>query len=112
MRKPTIAELREKSLQRFNNDYIHNMNVARTIINSYYRLEALSTRNANNDTEKNQGKKWYIEDENKEIKMAERLEKMLAPYGLILAQPGCYEIAKNVGNTTAIRIVYDSYFYD
>lgn len=109
----TIAEKRAKALRRFNEDYIHDIDVARKIVNIYYRLVALEYRNLEHDTEENQSKIWFKNDLEKESRMYDRLNKLLEPYNLHLSQAWCHvNICKYVGNSGGVSPVLDTYFYD
>lgn len=89
MRTLTIAQRREMQLIKFSENYIHDIEKARKIVNSYYRYIALESRVDELDTEENQEKRWYKNLCEKENRWYSRLSDYLKPYGLCLFRPWC-----------------------
>lgn len=83
MRQLTIAQRRERALNRFNEEHIHDEEAARKIINSFYRLSGLSERvfYRQND-EKLYNSRYTLSLEEKEDRWISRLNGYLKPYGL------------------------------
>lgn len=81
----SVSDIRRRSLIAFNEAYIHNLDKASYIINSYYRLCGLS------DTLLYRDNDAYLHDKpytarlhDKEDRWVIRLNKALKPYGLTL----------------------------
>lgn len=85
MRKLTIAQLREKALERFNNDYINDMTKAANLVNRFYRLSAMEDRllYLTND-ESTHNARYTIELSEKATKSLDRLREDLKAYGLTI----------------------------
>lgn len=81
----TIADIRYNSLNRFNEAYIHDINKASYIINSYYRLCGLSNRLLilDND-ERTYNTRYTTNLHAREDRHINRLNEALKPYGLCL----------------------------
>ena len=85
MAKMTIAQLREKALDRFNNDYINDFDKARNFVNRFYRLSGLADRLLIYDNDERLcNRSWVLEEHNKEDLMLDRLRNDLKPYGLTI----------------------------
>ena len=79
----TIAQRRALQLEKFNDEYIHDIEKARKILNSYYRYHALYTRVLVMDNDSNYyGSRYHQEQSKKEEKWRNRLTEMLKPYGI------------------------------
>lgn len=93
----TTAQRRALQLEKFNNDYVKDIEKAKYIVNSYYRLCGLSERNCINANDSDYYKRFYDElkkSEEKEQKWISRLNAHLKPYNLSIVYPGIYpEIA-------------------
>ena len=87
----TQAQRRERALINFNDEFIKDMEQARKIINSYYRLCGLSYRVCmlQNDAEMH-ATPYAQEQEEKEQRHIQRLNNYLKPYGLNIAYSGIY----------------------
>ena len=91
MAKWTQAQRREKELNNFNDKYIHDIDTARKIINSYYRLCGLSYRVCELQNDEYWHNKPYTQDqEAKEARHIDRIKAYLKPYGLTLDYSGIY----------------------
>lgn len=83
--KMTTAQIREARLIRFNSDYIHDIDRARYLINSYYRLCGISNRLLELDNDYYYHDRPYTKELHiKEDKAVDRLRKNLNSYGLTL----------------------------
>lgn len=104
MRTLTIAQRREAQLERFNADFIGDMDKARKIINTYYRYVALSYRVFEMDN----STRWYNtpyhkQESAKEARAYKRITAMLKPYDLKIFVPWIYPtIAREDKATGAI----------
>lgn len=78
MAQLTIAQRRERQLEHFNDAYINDIDKAKKILNSYYRLCGLSERTfyLAND-EKTCNGKYCKECEERELRWISRLNEML-----------------------------------
>lgn len=109
----TIAQLRERALINFNNEFIHDLSKARKIINSYYRLCGLSYRVCllQNDADTCDAD-YTKEQEAKEEKHINRLNNYLQPYGLNIAYSGIYPSIVILDKTRpGVCIERDVYFH-
>lgn len=83
MKQLTIAQRRERALDRFNEEHIHDEEAARKIINSFYRLSGLSERVFYRENcESTCNSRYTAELEEKEERWIKRLNEYLRPYGL------------------------------
>lgn len=91
MPKLTQAQRRERALENFNTRYIQDINAARKIVNSYYRLCGLSYRVCilQNDSFYHD-KPFTAEQEAKEARHIDRLKSYLQPYNLTVDYFGIY----------------------
>ena len=89
MNYPTV----KKQIENFNERYIKDLDQARKIILSYRKLCYLSARvcEMQNDSEYINSS-FLADQEAREEKHRERLQKYLNPYNLILEYPGIYPI--------------------
>lgn len=88
MTQLTIAQRREKQLESFNERYIHNMELASKIFNSYYRYVGLYRRLFDADNDSNMyGTKYHKRLEAKEEVWRARLLGYLEPYGITIFVP-------------------------
>lgn len=109
----TQAQRRERALINFNNEFINDLEKARKIINSYYRLCGLSYRVCilQNDSELH-ATPYTQEQEEKEQRHIQRLNNYLKPYGLNIAYSGIYPSIVILDKTRpGTCIERDVYFY-
>lgn len=111
MKKLTQAQRRAAALQNFNERYIHDIEKAKYIINSYYRLAGLNYRVCilQND-EATCNSKYLKELEAKEEKHIKRLDVILSNYGLNIAYAGIYPTIAKVDKQRG-TIDHEAYFY-
>ena len=113
MRKPTQHQQRERALINFNDKYIHDIEIARKIINSYYRLSGLNYRLCIlQNQEATYNTNYTKQLEVKETNHIKRLKSYLEPYGLTIIYCGIYptiavQDQKKPGNV----IKESAYFY-
>lgn len=113
MRKLTIAERRKMQLENFNNKYIHDMETARRLFNSYYRYVALSRRVLELENDSNMyGTRFQIEESEKEERRYNTLKKALEPYNISIFVPWCTPtLAIKDNNGCIIETVIDPILY-
>lgn len=88
MRKLTIAQRREAQLQAFNEKYIHDMETARRLFNSYYRYVALDYRVFEMDNDSSiYGSRYHKEQTAKRDKWYSRLSAELKKYDISIYTP-------------------------
>lgn len=88
MKQLTIAQRRAAQLNKFNADYIHNIETAKRILNSYYRYVALSHRVLELENDSRTYNTTYCREEAaKEEKHYKRLTSYLKPYGITIFVP-------------------------
>ena len=88
MARKTIAQRRALQLEKFNDEYIHDIEKARKILNSYYRYLQLSNRVVEMDNDSNlYGSRYHREQSAKEKRWYKRLTAMLEPYGISIYFP-------------------------
>ena len=81
----SVSDIRRRSLIAFNEAYIHDLDKASYIINSYYRLCGLSNTLLYRDNDAYLHDKPYTNElHDKKNKWVIRLNKTLKPYGLKL----------------------------
>lgn len=80
----TIAQLREKELERFNDAFIHSLDDARHIITTFYRCAGLCDRllYLDND-ERTCNRRSTQELHERADRQVMRLNALLKPYGLV-----------------------------
>jgi len=98
MRKLTIAQLREKALERFNNDYINDMTKAANLVNRFYRLSGMDERllYLEND-ERTHDKPYTLELSEKAERSLDKLRKDLKAYGLTIRYYGYLPTLEEIG---------------
>lgn len=108
MAKMTIAQLREKALERFTEDYIKDADKARNFVNRFYRLAGLADRLLIYDNDEYYcNKKWVNDLHNKEDKMLERLRRDLKEYGLTIRYYSWLPTLEEIGTQrTALTVWY------
>lgn len=116
-RQKTVKEMREKSLmdmvaRRWSDPTEEQTDEARKLMNSFYRLVGLSTRNfeADNDA-RTANKFWHRQNEVREEKWFERLKKAFEPYNITLEYSGYYPDLFEK-NGSGLKNLYFSHFYD
>ena len=88
MAQLTIAQRGELQLQRFNEQYINDIDKARYILNSYYRFVALYRRNAElEQNERIYNSRWFKAEEEKAERWWNRLSGILSEYGISIYVP-------------------------
>lgn len=88
MRQLTIAQRREAQLKRFNDEYIHDIEKAKKILNSYYRYVALVSRVGELENDSRYAYTRYCKSEQeKEARHYDRLTGYLKPYGISIFVP-------------------------
>ena len=81
----SVSDIRRRSLINFNEAYIHDIDKASYIINSYYRLCGLSNTLLYRDNDERLYNSHYTRSlHDKEDRHVERLNKVLSEYGLTL----------------------------
>ena len=114
MARMTIAQLREKEVHRlasYKNEKLteEDLNEARKIQNSYYRLCGLSERVCERQNDERYCDSYSTHKmEEKEERWIKRLGEELKPYGLKLIYPGIYPVIYTESGSHAIG----TYFYD
>lgn len=85
MAKMTIAQMREKALDRFNTDYIKDMTKAANLVNRFYRLSAMDDRLLilEND-ERTIYSRYTTELTARAERCLDKLREDLKPYGLTI----------------------------
>lgn len=108
MRQLTIAQRRERQLERFNEDHIHDINKARYITNSLYRLAGLDERLVylQND-ERTCDRPSTRYEEERALNWVKRLNKNLKPYDLQIMYSGIYpQICKSEDGHRIDEVVF------
>ena len=118
MAKMTIAQLREKEVDRlahYNNSTPtdEDIQIARRLMNSFYRLCALDMRNCElSNDERTANKKYTLESEEKALKWYYRLDKEFNRlYGLRLIYAGICPTICEYENYCIKREVITRWFY-
>lgn len=113
MRKPTIAEQRERELQSASRLYNINIDELRRLINSYYRYCGLVIRlfNDNNTSEERYNflKKRIEREEERAEKWFKRLNDQFNKYGLSLVYFG---VTPTICEKSTTRTAIEKYFYE
>lgn len=113
MRKPTVAELREREIRNAVCNYNIDIDELRRLMNSYYRYCGLLFRNfrCNNVSEScyNRFKKSIERNEERASKWFDRLNKQFNKYGLEMVFFGITPTICEKGTT---RTAIEKYFYN
>ena len=98
MAKMTIAQLREVALDRFNEDYIKDLDKARNFVNRFYRLAGLNERCLYQDNDERRcNKSWVQREHDKEDRMIDKLRADLKPFGLTIRYYGYLPTLEEIG---------------
>ena len=85
MAKMTIAQLREKALERFTTEYIQDSDKARNLVNRFYRLSAMDDRLLILENDERTANRYYTKELSiKATKSLDRLRNDLKQYGLTI----------------------------
>lgn len=108
----TQAQRRERALINFNDEFIHDLEKARKIINSYYRLSGLNYRVCIMQNDEATANSKYLEEcEAKEQRWIKRLNSYLAPYKLHIVYAGIYPTITTINPERPTCIDREVYFY-
>lgn len=109
MRKMSIAQLREKALDRFNEDYISDFDAAKRLVNRFYRLAGLDERLLYYDNDERLCNKAWVNDEhNKADRMLTALRNDLKAYGLTVVY---YGYLPTIIEIETQRHAFTTYYY-
>lgn len=114
MAQMTIAQMREKDVDKFVEMTGASEETARKIFNSFYRLAGLEYRvmEMENDGFYYERHSKYIEKQSERAyNWAERLRKQLEAYGLSLHVSGGYPKIVKTHSDTSISIVFYGHYY-
>ena len=104
MAQMTVAQRRERQLIRFNEDYIHDLDRAKYLVNSYHRLCGLIENVFYRENDERLYNSPYTQElEAKQDRWIERLNNNLAPYGLSLCWSGLYPTIGIKGKNNCIE---------
>lgn len=108
--KMTIAEMRKRALNKFNDAYINDINVAKNLINRYYRICALESYLLEAENDEKRYNLSYVKNERKKAdRYTKRLANDLNRYGLFIEYYGYLpSIIDHKGGNSVI----DTYFYN
>ncbi len=109
MAKVTVAWAREKALENFNEQYIHNMDKAKNLVNRYYRLCGADGRlcELEND-ERTYNRPYTKELAERTEKSYKRLKSDLGEFGLTVRYYGIYP---TIEETETQRNALSTFFY-
>lgn len=118
MAKWTIAQLREREVERLaklkdQNPTTEDIDKARTIMNSFYRLSALSYRLCEYQNDEYHHDKFYTKEmEKKEDRWIKRLKGKLSEYGLTLYYTGICPSIGTVDEKGGVCEKINRYYYN